>query len=125
VRRGSDEDAAMVAEDCGWPGQVVREDGAFVENSIAIGIFEYSDASQMRDLLAAFGVIDHFHDEHASALVEGEGNRADDVWLASDQLDVEAFLDLERFEGLFRLDRGNARQVIGGDGGFGCGQKKR
>ena len=56
-------------------------------------------------LFAAFGVIDHLDDEQASAFVEGQGDRTDDVRLGSDQLDVEPFFYLEGFEGILGFHR--------------------
>src|SRR5258706_6046969 len=125
VGRSADENAAIVTKDSGWPGQVVRKDCAFIKNTVAVSIFEHTDASQMRNLIEAFGVIDHFHHTHASVFVEGEGDRTDDVGLGSDQLHVEAFLYLEGIEGVPGFDRGDAGQVVGGDGRFGGWEGKK
>src|SRR6185369_3218642 len=111
----ADQDAAAVTKNSGRPGEVFREHRAFVENAISVRVFQEADAAQMRGFVAALGIVDHFDNEKAAIFIEGQGDRAGNVWLASGQLQVETLFD---FEGINRgpgFDCGETGQIIRAD----------
>src|ERR1043166_533780 len=114
VRRRADEDAAIVAENRGGPGQVVRKNGAFVEDTISIGVLQQPDAAQMRNFLAALRVINHLHHEHPASFVERESHGTDHVRFASRDLDMEPILALEGLGRVLGLNSRETRQVVRG-----------
>src|SRR5262245_42582216 len=120
VRRGAYKNAAPVTEDRGGPSQVVSEDCAFVEDTVAVGVFEETNAPQVGRLVAALRIINHLDDEHAPVFIEGERDRAGDVRFARSQLSVETLLDLQCLESVPGFNRRKAGKVIGGDSGFGA-----
>src|ERR1043165_113072 len=114
VRRRADEDAAIVAENRGWPGQVVRKNGAFVEDTVSIGVLEEPDAAQMRNLLAALRIVNHLDHEHPALFVKRKSHGTDHVGLARRHFDMEPLLDLERFGRVLGLNSRETRQIVRG-----------
>lgn len=109
----TDKDAAVVTEyGCG-PGKVISEDSALLIDAIAVCVFQHADAAEMGSFIAALGVIDHFDDEEASVFIEGEGDRAGDVWFASSDFQMEAFFDLECFKSVFGFDGRESGKIVG------------
>src|SRR5882762_2389184 len=45
VGRGSNENAAVITENRRRPGQVISEDGAFLIDAVAVGVFQHADTA--------------------------------------------------------------------------------
>ena len=113
VRRRADPDAAEAQLDAGEVGPLVVEDRPAVEPAVAVGVLEDQDA-----VLAVrtaqpdrIGVI--LDDPEPSLVVDGHGDRLDDVGLGGEQGDREALGNSDPRGGLFRRDRsGRGRRLL-------------
>ena len=115
VGRGRDEDAAARTDDGRGPREAFGVDGGFVEPSVAVGVLEQADASQL--FVAAFGVVPHLDDEHPAVLVEGGGDRIAHEGFGRDEFQLEAGLHLEGAQRVGGLDGGKTGKVVGGNFG--------
>ena len=76
VRRGTDEHAAVPADDRSRPRHVLREDGALVETPVAIAVLQQSHAPELFG--TALRIVAHLDDVEPPVLVEAHGHRAHD-----------------------------------------------
>ena len=67
----------------------------------------------MGRFVAAFGVVDHFADEHPPVFVEGDRDRIAGLRLLDGELDAETAFHLPGCDRVLGLDGRIARQVLG------------
>ena len=118
---GADEDAAVADLDAAAqveraePGLLpllghrevlaLGEDGPLVARAVAVGVFEDHDAvARHLALRRALRVLEALDDPDAALLVDGEGDRVDDLRLAGEELDLELVGDLELRDRLLRRE---------------------
>ena len=114
VGRRDDVEAAVSPDESGRPGQVVGEDAAGLVIAVAVLVFQHRHAAEVRDLVAAFGVVDHLADEHPAAFVEADRDRVADLRFVRGQLELEAGLHLPGRNGRGGLDGGVAGELFRG-----------
>ena len=109
-------DAAVVRKHGRRIAEPVREDGALLEPSVAVGVLEQADAPDAlveHQVAAGFGLIPaHLDDVETAVFVERHLNRIDHQRLVGDELQPEAFLDAEGLERLVGLDGRHVRNVL-------------
>src|SRR3954454_2388106 len=69
IRRRADEDAAVVTDHCRRPGQPFGKNGALIKVTIAVRVFEQSNASE--PFIATLRIIAHLNDVEPAVFVEG------------------------------------------------------
>ncbi len=110
VRRIGDPDAAVADRDAGGNVQPLGEDRD--PGNLAVGAdFEHLDTIAPGPATGA-RILQALGDPHPAALVEGHGDGVDDIRLAGDQLNGEAFGDLHLFDGLGRRQRRSRDRVL-------------
>ena len=92
VGRRDDVESAVGPDQSGGPREVVGEDSARLVIAIAIFIFEDRDAAKVRDLVAAFGVVDHLADKHPATFVVADRDWIADLRFVGGELELEAGL---------------------------------
>jgi hypothetical protein len=116
IRLEADGDTAVVGDHRRGIAQAIREDAAFVEAAVAVGVFQQPDAADAlveHQVGARLGLIPaHLDNVEAAVLVERHLNRIDDHGLVRDELEAEALPDAERVEHLVRLDGRNVGHVL-------------
>ena len=115
----ADVDAAVVGKHRRRIAEPVREDGALVEPSVAVGVLEQADAADAlveHQVGARLGLVPaHLDDVEPAVFVERHLDRIDDQRLVGDELEPESLLDAEGLERLVGLDRRDVRNVLGID----------
>src|SRR5437763_12024013 len=101
VGRSSNKNTALPTNHRRRPWQIICEDGAFIEVTISIAVFEQTHPPEM--LIPPLGVIPHFDDKQAAALVKGHGHRIHDQWLGGDDIECESGLNAKGAQGPRRL----------------------
>ena len=89
----ADDHSAVGKGDGAWEDEAIEKDGAFVEFSVSVGVFEDDDISIGLIFALAVGVrhiAAHFDDEEAAIGIEGEGDGILDEGFAGDEFDAEA-----------------------------------
>ena len=119
VRRSTDENPALVAEDRAGPLQLVFEDDALVELAVAVHVGEQAHLADL--IVAAFRVADHFDDISAALFIEGHRDGIDHGRFVGGEGEVEARRDLEGRESIGRFRRGSAGEFLRRDLRFGRG----
>ena len=89
---------------------MLEEDGRFLVDPVAVGVFEHADASEF--FVSTFGVVNHLDDEHPPVLIEAHRHRIDDVRLRRRQFEVKTGADFEGLHDVFRFGGGDARKVF-------------
>ena len=118
VGRSAHEDPALGTGQCRWPRQVVGEDHRCLEAPVPIDVFQPTDPSGVRVLLATLGVIDHLGDIHPSELVEGDGHGTGDLRFGRGELDMESRTKPECRRGIRCGHRRKSRHVLSGEFGL-------
>ena len=119
VRRSTDENPALVADDRAGPLQLVFEDDALVELAVAVHVGEQAHLADL--IVAAFRVADHFDDISAALFIEGHRDGIDHGRFVGGEGEVEARRDLEGRESIGRFRRGSAGEFLRRDLRFGRG----
>ena len=114
IRRRQDVETAVGPEQPRGPGQVVGEDAARLVIPVAVLVLEDRDAAEVRDLVAAFRVVDHLADEHPAAFVEADRDRIADLRFVGRQLEFETRFHFPGSGRGSRFDGRIARQLLGG-----------
>ena len=130
IRRTGDDEPAAPGQHTVREGQPIREDGAFIHPTIAIGVLEQGDDARgllpflRTDRVAA--VLGH---EKSALGVESDGARRGDQGLGGDEFDAQPRGDFERLLGVVRRERTRqgrrgehaGEQDGGGTNHFSCG----
>ena len=117
VGRVGDPDAAVADGDARGDVEALGEDREPVGLAVAVGVLEDLDAVAARSGGAA-GIFEALGDPDPPALVEGHGDRVDDVGLGGDDLDAESRRHGHGADRLGRRSRRVGRPVlaVGDDG---------
>ena len=114
VGRGADIDTSVPAGDGAGHRHVAGEDGALVENKVAIGVFKEADAALTAGLRdGGLVVLGKLGDVHPAVFVEVDRDGAAQQRLGGGQFDMEAGADCKRLECLGRIFQRDSRQLCG------------
>src|SRR6266481_316635 len=116
----SNEYAAAITENRRGPRQIISEDGAFIIDAVTVGVFQHTDAAEVRAFFTTLRIIDHLDDKQPPIFIERKRNRTDDIRFTSRNFHMKAFLDLEGLERILWFVGWESRQVVGGYGGLRC-----
>ena len=98
----ADDHSAVGEGDGAWEDEAIEKDGAFVEFSVCVGVFEDDDIPSGLIFALAVGVwhvAAHFDDEEAAIGIEGEGDGILDEGFAGDEFDAEAWRETKGSDG--------------------------
>ena len=115
MRRGTDECAVAMEDECARQDDVVQEDRALVHAAIAIGVLEHHHAALrlvFRRPVKVFHVARHLDDPEAAVGAELQDRRVADQRGLGDELDAVARGDLETAERFLGRERGRRRDQV-------------